>query len=174
MKEQIMATLKPKDIFEYYGIPEQKNKYLCPFHHDTHPSVSTKGDLWRCWVCQDKSQNIIDFVMLHEGVNYSDALDILCEIASIDNKKEIKKHTNWEKKIQDKQKEIIFASNAKKFEFCTIDKQELKKLEYEKEIVLQNLLNDNEYLDREFEKVGKNCGREITQFESKRYKDSGE
>lgn len=83
MRDRILAEVKPVDILSYYGITEKKGRYLCPFHSDSNPSMTVKGDLIRCWSCMGKSMNVIDFVMQYEGINFLDAIKRLATIGNV-------------------------------------------------------------------------------------------
>lgn len=50
--EEIKNTLDIIDIAEKYGINViNGTNALCPFHNDHNPSMSFKGDICTCWVC---------------------------------------------------------------------------------------------------------------------------
>lgn len=80
-RDLILEAIKPRDILEYYGIEEKKGRFLCPFHKDTNPSMTIKGDLIRCWSCMGNSINVIDFVMKYENIDFLKALQLLGELA---------------------------------------------------------------------------------------------
>ena len=80
----ILEAIKPRDILEYYGIEEKRGRYLCPFHKDTNPSMTIKGDLIRCWSCMGSSINVIDFVMKYENIDFLKALQVLGELAGFE------------------------------------------------------------------------------------------
>lgn len=51
---QIKNVLDITEVAENYGINVINGKYaLCPFHNDTHPSMSFKGDICTCFVCNE-------------------------------------------------------------------------------------------------------------------------
>ena len=174
MKEQIMAALSPKDIFDYYGIEQQKNKYLCPLHNDTHPSITVKGDLWRCWVCQDKSQNVVDFVMLHDGVGYADAIKKLCEIAGLEDAKNAPCIVNYKKELGFIEERINFCKNSLLFDFNHKESilKDLEKYESKKSDIMQALESDSTFMENELERVrissDRKFDRNINEFERKR------
>lgn len=50
--ETIKARVPITDAAERYGLTLRRNgKALCPFHHDTHPSLSFKDDYFKCFAC---------------------------------------------------------------------------------------------------------------------------
>lgn len=85
-RDVILEAIKPRDILEYYGIEEKRGRFLCPFHKDTNPSMTIKGDLIRCWSCMGSSVNVIDFVMKYENIDFLNALQLLAELAGFETK----------------------------------------------------------------------------------------
>lgn len=83
-RDAILEAIKPRDILEYYGIEEKRGRFLCPFHKDTNPSMTIKGDLIRCWSCMGSSINVIDFVMKYENIDFLKALQLLGELAGFE------------------------------------------------------------------------------------------
>lgn len=155
MKDKILSEIKPLDILNYYGIKNNRNKFLCPFHADKHPSMSIKGDLIRCWVCMDKSVNVIDFVMQYENISFGKAIEKICDMFGIaNNVKNAPKIRNYKKDLENINNKINFCKNIQNFDF--IDKEmainEVKKLENEKNEILSN----DEFVEIELEKVRKN------------------
>ncbi|MEX0678437.1 MAG: DNA primase [Pirellulales bacterium] len=59
-------------------------KALCPWHDDTHPSltVNPERQSFRCWVC-DIGGDIFSFVMRMEGVEFPEALAMLADRANV-------------------------------------------------------------------------------------------
>lgn len=62
--EEIKNRLSIKEVAGRYGIKILKNKKaLCPFHQDSHPSLSFKNDkFFKCFVCESHG-SAIDMVM---------------------------------------------------------------------------------------------------------------
>ena len=83
-RDVILEAIKPRNILEYYGIEGKKGRFLCPFHKDTNPSMTIKGDLIRCWSCMGSSINVIDFVMKYENIDFLKALQVLAELAGFE------------------------------------------------------------------------------------------
>ena len=48
------------DVLVYFGIKEQRGRYLCPFHDDHHPSAVIKGERFKCFACGWHG-DIVDF-----------------------------------------------------------------------------------------------------------------
>lgn len=46
---------------ERYGLRVSRGKALCPFHHDTHPSLMVHKDFFYCFVC-DTGGDVVSFV----------------------------------------------------------------------------------------------------------------
>jgi hypothetical protein len=58
----IKELLGLSEVMVYYGVRLGRNgKYLCPFHDEKTPSLSIKGQYWRCFGC-DCGGDIVDFV----------------------------------------------------------------------------------------------------------------
>lgn len=60
-------------IESYTHQPGQHGKHLCPFHADTHPSLTVKGSRWACWSCGE-SGDTIDFVRKYFGIGFREAV----------------------------------------------------------------------------------------------------
>lgn len=167
MRNRVIAEVKPGDLMDYFGISEVRGKYLCPFHADTNPSMTIKGDLIRCWVCQDKAVNVIDFAMMHEGIGFSDAINLLCEIGNIDNtQKKTEKTVNYKKAIESINNSIKFAKNALLFDFNDIGsiQKDIERLERKKRDLLSMMLADSKYIEREIEKERESIDKSATEF----------
>jgi DNA primase len=65
-----------EDVLDRYGIELRNNKALCPFHGDTRPSMSVKGNFFKCWSCGERG-SVIDFVMKMEGCDPIEAAKML-------------------------------------------------------------------------------------------------
>lgn len=170
MRNKIIAEIKPEDLMDYFGIQEARGKYLCPFHGDTNPSMTIKGDLIRCWVCQDKAINVIDFTMMHESIGFSDAINLLCEIGNIDNtQKKTEKTVHYKKAIESINSSIKFAKNALLFDFNDIGsiKKDIERLERKKRDLLSMMLRDDRYIEREMEKERELIDKSDTKFKRK-------
>lgn len=115
LKQEIITKVKPRDMLNYYAIQENKGKYLCPFHNDKNPSMTTNEILIRCWSCMGESLNVIDFVMRYEGLGFVDAIKVLADIAGIemDDKPIKKKKPNYYKMIKDIDNELNQLYNFK-------------------------------------------------------------
>lgn len=81
-KEEIEAIKRDIDLvalIESKGISLKKNGKgyvgLCPFHHDTKPSLSVNPttNLWNCFGC-DKGGDVIRFVELFDKVDFKEAV----------------------------------------------------------------------------------------------------
>ena len=66
--EEIKARLYLPEVAKFYGMEiDNKNKAICPFHDDHHPSLSFKNNKFKCFVCQTGG-TVIDFVMNYFGL----------------------------------------------------------------------------------------------------------
>ena len=57
--EEAKNKLNIISVAETYGINVVNGKNaVCPFHNDKHPSISFKGDICTCWVCNKSYDSI--------------------------------------------------------------------------------------------------------------------
>ena len=54
------------------GVSVVRNKALCPFHNDTHPSLTFRGGYYRCWACGAKGDSV-DLVRRLTHCSYTEA-----------------------------------------------------------------------------------------------------
>ncbi len=73
---EIKSKISLVDVLNYYGIEVENNKARCPYHDDHRPSLSIKGNRWKCWSC-NLSGSVLDWVALYEGVDILTAAKIL-------------------------------------------------------------------------------------------------
>ena len=64
------------------GLRIIKGKALCPFHHDTVPSMTFKYDRFKCWSC-GAGGDIIDFTERFYGLDKKAAIEMLAGRAGI-------------------------------------------------------------------------------------------
>ena len=64
------------------GISIDRGKALCPFHQDSHPSMTFKYDRFRCWSC-GAGGDIIDFTERFYGLDKKAAIEMLAGRAGI-------------------------------------------------------------------------------------------
>ena len=167
MRNRVIEAVTPEELLDYFGISETRGKYLCPFHSDTNPSMSIKGNLIRCWVCQDKAMNVIDFTMAYRGVNFSEAIKELCEIGGIDNtQKNVAKTINYNKALQVINDKLKFAENALLFDCNDIEniREDIERLERKKRDLLSMMLADERYIEREIEKARESSDKSAIEF----------
>ena len=67
--EEIKSRLDIRDVYTYYTGRhiERHNKALCVFHNDTHPSMSFKGEIFKCFAC-DKGGDVFKFMEYYMGL----------------------------------------------------------------------------------------------------------
>ena len=74
-------------ISHYISLKKKGSSYfgLCPFHQDTHPSlsISPKKKIWKCFVCGAKG-DVFKFVSLYEKVSYIEAVKKVAELINYD------------------------------------------------------------------------------------------
>lgn len=50
--EDVKQQLNIIQVIEHFGLKVNRaNKFICPFHNDTHPSASIKNNYFNCFVC---------------------------------------------------------------------------------------------------------------------------
>ncbi len=64
---EIKNRLPIEEVVARYGVPVVRGKAICPFHEDTHPSMTFKHNRFRCWAC-GAGGSVIDFIMLLYGL----------------------------------------------------------------------------------------------------------
>ncbi len=94
MNQDLVAEIRSKiDIVDVISeriplIAKGKNYFgVCPFHEDTHPSMSVSRDkqIYRCFSCGE-SGNVFNFVMKYDHKNFSEVIKELGERAGVDTK----------------------------------------------------------------------------------------
>ena len=72
---QKLRDLPIEGVAERLGLRVRMNKALCPFHDDSHPSLSFKvsKNTCRCFVCMTQSIGPIDLVMRHLKLDFKAA-----------------------------------------------------------------------------------------------------
>lgn len=77
------------DIIQFYVKLESKqNGYigLCPFHKERTPSFSIKpGICYKCFGCDVKGNNPVDFIMKHDGKSFEEAVIEVLNLAGINS-----------------------------------------------------------------------------------------
>ena len=65
--DEILSSSSIINILEYYGLKVYKNKCICPFHNDTHPSmnVNINKGIVKCFAC-GAGGNTISFIQKYE------------------------------------------------------------------------------------------------------------
>ncbi len=79
---QIKDSLPASEVLAYFFGPARYHRYLCPFHPDTHPSLSAKDGGIVCFGCQWKG-DIFRFIDDHQGVSRGEALQIAADMAGV-------------------------------------------------------------------------------------------
>ena len=70
-----LRNLPIEGVAQRLGLRVERHKSLCPFHEDSHPSLSFKvsNNTCRCFVCMTQSIGPIDLVMRHLGKDFKEA-----------------------------------------------------------------------------------------------------
>lgn len=98
MIEAIKAHNQLRAEIEAAGVHLERDKGLCPFHTDKHPSLSIKGERWRCFTCNEGG-DVIDFTAKYYGLDTKGALRLLADRAGI------KRQTSIEAKAAQRERE---------------------------------------------------------------------
>ena len=77
---QKLRDLPIEGVAERLGLRVERHKSLCPFHEDSHPSLSYRvsKNTFRCFVC-GASGGPIDLVMRHLGKDFKEACKWLAD-----------------------------------------------------------------------------------------------
>ena len=71
---EAVKDLSMSDVAPFYGVDLNRHgKGLCPFHADSTPSLSVKGNRWRCFVCSSAG-DAVDLVATLHKISPLDAL----------------------------------------------------------------------------------------------------
>lgn len=73
---QKLRDLPIESVAERLGLKVTKHKSLCPFHEDSHPSLSFKNNGYRCFVCGEHG-GVIDLAMHVLGKSFIDTCNWL-------------------------------------------------------------------------------------------------
>ena len=70
-----LRDLPIEGVAERLGLHVERHKSLCPFHEDSHPSLSYRvsKNTCRCFVCMTQSIGPIDLVMRHLNLDFKAA-----------------------------------------------------------------------------------------------------
>lgn len=88
--EEILSNSNIQTILEHYGLNISKNKCLCPFHNDTHPSMSihTGRGIAKCFSC-GAGGNAVSFIQKYENeinnnsISFKDAMQKAIDIQGL-------------------------------------------------------------------------------------------
>jgi len=88
--EEILNNSNIQTILEHYGLNISKNKCLCPFHNDTHPSMSihTGRGIAKCFSC-GAGGNAVSFIQKYESeinnnpISFKDAMQKAIDIQGL-------------------------------------------------------------------------------------------
>ena len=78
---QKLRDLPIEAVAERLGLHVERHKSLCPFHEDSHPSLSYRvsKNTCRCFVCMTQSIGPIDLVMRHLNLDFKAACHWLAD-----------------------------------------------------------------------------------------------
>lgn len=83
---QQIFNLDLRNALEFYGVRfvGRSNFALCPFHAETDGSFSVKGNIWRCFGCNEGG-GLVKFVAKRYNVNTTDAAVMICHDFKLGN-----------------------------------------------------------------------------------------
>lgn len=87
----------------------ERDKGLCPFHPDKHPSFTIKGERWKCWSCGEGG-DVIDFTAKYYGLDIKGAIKLLAGRAEITKQTSAK--IRAAQREREKKQELIRAFRA--------------------------------------------------------------
>ena len=79
-----LRDLPIEEVAERLGLEVKRHRSLCPFHEDSHPSLSfhPRRNTYRCFVC-DASGDTIDLVMKHLHIPFGEACRWLADRSNV-------------------------------------------------------------------------------------------
>lgn len=88
--DEVINQASIKDMLEYYGVERQSTGlYLCPFHNDTHASLSVTPDdkFWKCFTCgeQGNIDNLVEKMERSRGndMDYRHRIDFIIKLQNL-------------------------------------------------------------------------------------------
>lgn len=77
---QKLRDLPIEGVADRLGLTVQKHKSLCPFHNDSHPSLTfnVRSNTYKCFVCNAHG-GVIDLVMNHLHITFAEACKWLAD-----------------------------------------------------------------------------------------------
>ncbi len=82
--EEIKARISFPQLIDYYGYRPEKDKIICPFHHEHTASFHVYEDGGKCYGGCGWHGDVIQFVMDRESCYFGKALELLCSWFGID------------------------------------------------------------------------------------------
>ncbi len=98
--DEVKAKLSIVDVVSDYvtlqNASSRNPKALCPFHEERTPSFTLYPDQgsWRCYGACADGGDIFSFVMRADGIEFTEALDKLCEMAGIERRNDFIKNSD--------------------------------------------------------------------------------
>ncbi len=98
--DEVKAKLSIVDVVSDYVTLQNSSsrspKALCPFHEERTPSFTLYPEqgTWRCYGACAEGGDIFNFVMRADGIEFTDALDKLCEMAGIERRNDFDNTAN--------------------------------------------------------------------------------
>lgn len=109
--KELKDRLDTKEVLEFYGLSFNSNNFaICPFHTEKTPSLSVKGDQWKCFGCNEGG-DIVNFVEKLFGISFKEALSKLDSDFSLGLDKNLNKE---ERRTQIE--EMRFLKQAREYE----------------------------------------------------------
>lgn len=144
-------------------LKDNNNRYICPFHDDTNPSMTIKDNvIWSCWACNTTGKDIIEFAKMYYKLDFIKAMELLETKYGLNNTKNIDFSLPTKNKIRKNRKEITFFINKVEDEVSNLIKNSNIKFD-KRDIIFKKL--DNMFLDLEI--LNYNSDEEVYKFKDK-------
>ena len=90
-----LRNLPIERVAERLGMRVRNHKAICPFHNDTHASLTfhTQRNSFRCFVCDERGSGPIDLVMKVERLGFTEA----CQWLADENNISTTERKEWKK-----------------------------------------------------------------------------
>ncbi len=122
--EKIKSDIPLEECISHYGVDVKKHKCLCIFHNDRSPSMSIKGNHFKCFSC-GAGGDIFDWVQRRFRVGLIEAARMLCSDFNLPYMNEdLSRHDLYILKQQEQRRRA-----ARKIEEIKAKKKEQKYLE---------------------------------------------
>lgn len=87
--DEVINQASIREMLDYYGVEKQGKLYVCPFHNDTHASLSVTDDdkHWQCFTCGEHGNidNLVEKMERLRGNNmdYVHRVDMIIKLQNL-------------------------------------------------------------------------------------------